>query len=287
MAAKVIAAAWPTFNESTPARTGMRTWRLGRREGTAAEARTLRAEHDGQPVGRLELPDALRRRRRGHRPALEAGVAQRWSNTSGQSAASTRTTGRCRISPMLTRIERRLYGSVHVGSITSASMPSAREARAMAPRFSASFSPSSTATTGAAGDDDMPSGRAATAGGRRHDASVQVEADDVGDHFAFGDVHRHAAGRQLVEPRRGSARPATARATPTGPRGRTRCSRSIGHEPFGDEQFVALEPAPERLIVQRPVVVEARVVADGHRVTVTGRCHRVSERTPGSRRRTT
>ena len=73
-------------------------------------------------------------------------AARRRSATSLHSSAPARAIGSVRTSPMLTRTVRRLYGSVHVASMIRPSMPKARAARAMAPRFSASLRPSSTAT---------------------------------------------------------------------------------------------------------------------------------------------
>ena len=83
--------------------------------------------------------------RRCHRPRLEPGVGERRrTRRPATRAAATRHQRRIRISPMLTRTVRRVYGSRQVGSSTSPSKPKARAERATAPRFSGSLSPSST-----------------------------------------------------------------------------------------------------------------------------------------------
>ena len=73
-------------------------------------------------------------------------ASPRRASASGHWPSGTLQLGRNRISPMLTRTVRRVYGSMQVGSSTNASIPKARAERATAPRFSGSLRPSRTAT---------------------------------------------------------------------------------------------------------------------------------------------
>ena len=187
---------------------------------------------------------------------------------------------------MLTRIERRLYGSVHVGSITSASMPRARAARAIAPRFSASFRPSSTARRVQVGGDvvERPLRQARAprrprrGGGRSPPHSVITSRSAT-----YTGTPRAASSSSRARKR--STRDGASSTD------RISCSesmrRSMATNPSAMNSSSPSNAAAEGLVVQRPVVVEAWVVAGGHRIAVAVVGVIVSERRLGNRRRTT
>ena len=144
---------------------------------------------------------------------------------------------------------------MHVGSRTRASMPRARAERAMAPRFSGSLSPSSTAMRRAPAIASAIDGqRPAVGGGDR--AAVEVEADGRRQH---GLAARRRPGRRA--PSRRPAKRASDlrrdehRADPV-PRLEQPLDR---RDALGDEQLVALAAAPGRGIGQLEVVGEAGI----------------------------
>ena len=91
---------------------------------------------------------------------------------------------------MLTRTVRREYASVHVGSRTIASSWRPRAARAMTPTFSASLSPTRTAIRRASDRSDVGDRRHRSSVRRRDHATVQVEADSVGEQCTIQHVDR-------------------------------------------------------------------------------------------------
>ena len=113
-------------------------------------------------------------------------------------------------------------------------------------------------------------------------ATMQIEADHVGDHASFGDEHRHAMGgeRRLVV------------SEPLDPRWcqehRPDCVARLDqpvdrHEALHDEHLLALVTASKCLIVERPVVVESgigRIGNDVRHPTLTGRRPDCRRRTP-------
>ena len=182
---------------------------------------------------------------------------------------------------MLTRIDRRLYGSVHVGSIdqrVDAERPGGAGDR---PEVLRVVQPLEHRQAGAAGR-RRPR---ATAGGppvgrrrphlgagrtRRRSAITSVSATYTGTPRSPSDWR---AGSR-------SARRATARAAPSGSRGRIRSAGRSATKPSAMNSSSPSNAPPERLVVERPVVVEARIVG----VAVTGGrsvTRSVNERRPG------
>ena len=99
---------------------------------------------------------------------------------------------------MLTRTMRRLYGSVHVGSITSAVDAERTSGPGDRAEVLGVVQTLEHGEPGAVGDDVVERQRAH--GGRRAATTPRCRSKPttLGDHVAFGDVHRDAAGRQLA-----------------------------------------------------------------------------------------
>ena len=147
-------------------------------------------------------------------------------------------------------------------------MPSARAARAIAPRFSASFNPSSTAKRdpfAATSAIDGCSRRRATATTPRCRSNpTTVAITSLGATYT-GTARSPSASRRVEN-----------RSTREGARSTDRISWPgfdqpvDGDEALGHEQLVALVRPPVRLVVQRAVVVEAGIVGVGERNRRTG-----------------
>ncbi len=188
---------------------------------------------------------------------------------------------------MLTRTERRLYGSVqrrvdHQRVDAAAPARRARSPRG-SPRRSAPRAPRNATPVAATSATDGWSRRSATATTPRCRSKPTTSAitSRLGD--VHGDAPRRRARRARVENR----------STREGASSTERISWPgfdqpvDGDEPLGDEQLVALVRPPERLVVQRPVVVEARIVGVGERrdrlasARHRRRSDRVNARRPG------
>ena len=139
-------------------------------------------------------------------------------------------------------------------------MPNALADRAMAPRFSGSLSPSSTAIRDGAGD-GLGDGRQRPALGDGDGAAVQVEADRRRQDVTRGDVDRGVDAVELAAEAGERLRRDEHRADPVTRRQQPADRRHA----LGDEQLVALDAPPGRRVGQLDVVGEPRIAClDGH-----------------------
>ncbi len=167
--------------------------------------------------------------------------------------------------PIETRMARRYHGSQHVGSSSRAWMPSAAALRKIAPMFSWSLMPSSTATTCTLASSAVEVWRWWPVRRGEHTA-VDVEARDRVHHRLRRDVDGHRRASQLIGQRAERGPPPVGHER--GPKQWWVAEQTLDDErSLGDAHTIALDRSTERGVVERAVIGDARVVriVDGRR----------------------